>query len=262
MHPTIKNLLGISLILVLVTLAVGLGFTTAAINSGINQVQAQSFTVTGEAEIQAVPDVAEFTYTIIDEGSLDLAKLQEHNTEVDTAINDYLKENGVESKDIKTTSYNVYPERSYKICEVGEECEPDKIVSYTVNKVVRVKVRDIDSAGQFVAVVVEKGADSVSNLSFKIDNDEELKKEAQEKAIAKAREKAEGMAKAGKFKVGKLLDIDEGYSYTENDYAYEESYVAAPMMKSVEVQAIPEPTPIEVGESTISSSVTLTFEMK
>jgi len=263
MHPTIKNLLGISLILVLITLSVGLGFTTLAISSGVNRVESQEFTVSGEAEVQAVPDVAIFTYTVLDEGSMDVAELQKNNTEVDTSIVDYLKENGVEDKDIKTLSYNVDPQRSYEICEPGKECGPDKIVSYTVRKVVRVKVRDIDDAGQFVAVVVEEGADSVSNLRFEIDDEEKYQNQAREEAIAKAREKAEGMAKAGKFKVGKLTYIDEGYYSGSNDYAYEESYLqAVPMAKSIDSEYTPDPTPIQVGESTISASVTLTFEMK
>ena len=174
---------------------------------------------------------------------------------------DFVKSQGVEPKDIKTLNYNLDPQYQYFSCPrplAGEAkpCPPPEIVGYKINQTVQVKVRDFAKIGVILSGVVDKGANNVSQLSFTIDDPTKLQDSAREQAISKAREKAKLVAKAGDFKVGRLLGIDEGfgqvplYKYTS---AVSESFGVGGTA----------PTPsIEPGSQEISVTVTLRYEIR
>ncbi len=62
----------------------------------------RSFSASGEGKIVAVPDVAQFTFSVVSEGGKDLGALQKSNVEKTNKIIDFMKSKGVDSKDIKT----------------------------------------------------------------------------------------------------------------------------------------------------------------
>jgi len=223
----------------------------------------RSFSVTGEGRVTAIPDVAEFDFKVITEGGKDIASLQASNTgKVNKAI-DFVKSKGVESKDIKTITYAIEPR--YQTYACGAEylfgassvkpCPPAEIVGYTISQVVGVKVRDFSKVGDIMNGVVSSGVNSIGSLSFTIDDPAKAQDEARAEAIAKAKEKAEGVAKAGGFSVGRLLGIQEGYNpYARYDYGYG---MAAKTMDS----ATPSPI-IEPGSQEISVTVTMQYEIQ
>ncbi len=220
----------------------------------------RSFSVSGEGKITAIPDVAQFTFSVITEGGKDIAKLQKENTgKVNLAI-DFVKSKGVEAKDIKTLNYNLDPRYQYFSCprsliEEVKPCPPPEIIGYKISQTVQVKVRDFIKIGDILSGVVEKGVNDVSQLSFTIDDPTKLQDEAREQAIVKAREKAKLIAKAGDFRVGRLLGIDEG------DITPFYKYAPA-VAESFDVGgAAPSPT-IESGSQEISVNVNLRYEIE
>lgn len=216
----------------------------------------RSFAVTADAKVVAVPDVAAFTASVITEGGLDLGALQETNVEKANEVVAYVKANGVEEKDIKTTGYSVEPRYQYYGCETGP-CPPPRIVGYAVRQTVSVKVRDFAKAGEILGGVVTNGANSVSSLSFTIDDPTEVQAEARAEAIAKAKEKAEEIARAGGFRVGRLLSIEEGGYYPTPTPYYREAYG---MGGAGDVtQAAPS---IEPGSEDVRVTVTLRYEIR
>ena len=102
MNTQIKNLLGLASILVLFLFVFAAFWYVAAYSRSI--LPERTFAVTGEGEVVVVPDVAEFTYTTVTEGELDLDVLQEANAEKINKANSFVKESGVDEKDIKTTN--------------------------------------------------------------------------------------------------------------------------------------------------------------
>ncbi len=170
----------------------------------------QSFAVSGDGKVVAVPDVAKFTFSVITEGGKDLGTIQSENTKKMNAAVDFLKKNGVAEKDVKTEQYNVSPRYEYHSCPYGGVCPPPEIVGYTVSQSVLVKARDFAKVGELLSGVVKNGANSVSELTFSIDDPAALQDKAREEAFGEARARAEAVAKAGGFKLGKLLSIDEG----------------------------------------------------
>lgn len=219
MTEKIKDYLGIVLILAL--LAVGYGVLTyvQAYAKNVNPSGYRSFSVTGEGKAVAVPDVAQFSFSVITEGGRDIATLQKSNTDKVNKALDFVKGQGVDAKDVKTQSYEVQPRYQYSSCYTGT-CPPPQIVGYTVQQSVQVKVRDFAKIGALVSGVVDNGANQVSQLNFTVDDPATVQDTARAEAIEKAQAKAKSVAQAGHFNLGDLLSIDEGYSYPQPYYAY------------------------------------------
>ena len=68
--------------------------------------------VDGVAEVTAVPDVATFSFAVEATGE-DVGEAQRISGETINDIMAYLKDAGIDEKDIKTTGYNAYPEYDY-----------------------------------------------------------------------------------------------------------------------------------------------------
>lgn len=263
MSNNVKNWLGIAGILALVVWAYGF---TNIVGTIARAVPAQnSMSVDGEGKVVAIPDIAQFSYSVISEGGKDIAKLQKDNTDKGNKIIALLKSNGVEAKDIKTssydispryTTYNCYQTQIYSSTAPVKPCPPSEISGYTVTQSVSVKVRDFKKISALLGGVATLGANDVSSLSFTVEDPDLLKTEARAEAIAKARAKAQAMAKAGGFSLGRLLAVDEGSN--RNYYEY------APMMsKAMDASGAGAPSPtVEPGSQDIVVNVTLRYEIR
>ncbi|MFC1756977.1 SIMPL domain-containing protein [Patescibacteria group bacterium] len=214
MDKRIKNYLAIAIIISVLLIAlssvayVKVYYKTTPVSS------MRTFSVSGEGEVVAVPDVAKFSFGVVSEGGMDVVSIQEDNsTKINKTI-EYLKVNGVEEKDIKTQNYNLSPRYEYEDCVYGVPCgrSAPKIIGYIVTQSISVKVRDFSKTGEILAGVVSEGANNVSGLSFEIDEPEELENEARDLAVKEAETKAKAIAKSAGFKVGRLVSINEGYS--------------------------------------------------
>ena len=77
--------------------------------------------------------------------------------------------------------------------------------------------------------MVQNGANSVTQVQFTIDDSTELEHDARAEAIQLAQEKAERIADAGDFSVGRLLEINEEFYYpgpaANRAYAMDEAAV-------------------------------------
>jgi uncharacterized protein YggE len=251
MNPKIKDYLGIALIIGVLMIAV------AAWNysQSFEPASFRSFTVYAEGEATAVPDIAQFSFSVITEGGLEgLEQLKDENARKADAIIDYLKSEDVEKEDIKTTSFSVEPRYSNIRCFVGE-CPAPEIVGYTIRQSVQVKVRDMDDIGKILSGVVEKGANNVSGPWFTLDDPTEVENEAREEAFKKAKAKAEAMADAGGFKLGKLVSVEEGGIFGKGGGV---AFAEARIDSGGGVEEIP----IEPGEQEVKITIVLTYEIK
>lgn len=186
-----------------------------------------TISVAGEGEVLAVPDVGQFTFAVNAEAD-DAATAQEESASKVNDILAYLKEQGVEEKDIKTTNYNLSPKWRWeeRVCPVGSYCPPGERVQdgVTVTQRVEVKVRDTEQAGQLLAGVGERGATDISNLRFTVDDTDELKAEARAQAIADAQEKAATLATQLGVRVVRLAHYNE---QSDGFMPYTERFMAA-----------------------------------
>lgn len=219
----------------------------------------RSFSVSGEGKVIAVPDVAKFTFSVVTQGGKNLGELQKKNIDSMNEVIAYVKEQGVAEKDIKTQTFNVEPRYQYYSCKDGGVCPPAEIVGYTVTQGVEVKVRDFEKAGDILSGVVSHGANTVSGLTFTIDDPSTVMAKAREQAIEKAREKAKQIASVGGFSVGKLLSIDEsGYQPMYDNYL-RNAKVMNVTMESTGAAASPT---IQAGSQDVTVNISLRYEIK
>lgn len=265
MNQSIRNALGGALVVA------ALAFSYAAVayvqsfakTAGTN---APSFFVSGEGKAVAIPDIAQFSFSVVTEGGTDLASLQNRNTAAANAVIDFLKNEGVGKEDIATEGYNISPRYSSPQCGaqtvplggssqgVVSLCPPPEIVGYTVEQTVSVKVRDLEKIGALLSGVVENGANRTSNLTFTVDDPTRYENEARAEAIRKAQEKARAIAEAGGFRIGKLLSVDE-FSYGPIPFASEKGGGFGGSA------AVPAP-PVEPGSQEITVTVNLRYEIR
>lgn len=216
-----------------------------------------TISVSGTSEVMAIPDVAQFSFSVRAEGET-ATKAQAVSAKSINTIMDFLTGNGVEEKDIKTEGYNLFPKYHYeqRPCTVNY-CPPGESIQdgFEVSQTITVKVRDTNKAGELLSGVGEAGATDISGLSFSIDDTDNLKQQARREAIIKAKEQAILLADALGVKLGKMV------SYYEEDPFMPSPYygMGVDMMAKAELVSAPD---IPTGESTITSRVNLVFEIK
>jgi len=222
-----------------------------------------TITVTGMGEVFAVPDIAEFNATVMEEGD-DVKAAQEKATEKINAIISYLKGEGIDEKDIRTIDYSANPkyEWSTQVCADRGYCPGGKqtLVGFQVSQTVSVKVRDTDQAGDLLAGVGDRGVSSVSGLNFTMDDQDAVEAEARDEAIADAKAKAEELAKSLGVSLVRIVGFSEnggGIPYYTRNAAY--GMGGADM--AVAQEAAPAPD-IPKGENKIISNVSLTYEIQ
>lgn len=244
----------LALTLFLVVAMVGVWKIADSYANRVDPVSFRSFAVSGEGKSVAVPDIAEFSFSVITEGGKDIAALQSENTNKMNSSIAFLKQNGIDEKDIKTQNYNLSPRYEYRSCTTGI-CPPPQIVGYSINQSVVVKVRDFSKIGELLSGIVKNGANSVSDLRFTLDDPTSVESEARAEAIEKARVKAEAVAKAGGFSLGRLLSIEEtpGYYPLYSSVGFGRGGDAM-MEKSAPA--------IEPGSQETSVTVTLRYEIR
>jgi len=177
----------------------------------------KTFSVDGDAKMETATDIATFSATVVTEGGKNVADIQKQNTEKMNTINAFLGEQGVEKKDLQTSQYSLNPRYSYSNCVSGEVCPPPAITGYTLTQSLTVKVRNLESLGDMLSGIVEKGANTVSGVDFTVDDDTDARQVARTEAIAKAKQKAIEIARAGNFRVGKLVSLYEDSGMNPTD---------------------------------------------
>lgn len=218
-----------------------------------------TISVSGDGEVFAVPDMATFSVTIQEEAK-DVKAAQDVATKKGNDIIAYLKKGGIDEKDIQTTDYSIYPQYDYinAVCS-GGYCPPGKqtLRGFQVSQTLTVKVRDTKKAGDLLSGVGSRGVSSVSGLSFTIDNQDMLEAEARDEAIAKAKAKAEVLAKSLGVRIVRVVGFSEGGGGGPLYYA------KAMSMEADGRGGVAPPSPeIPVGQNKITSNVTVTYEIR
>lgn len=212
-------------------------------------------TVSGKGEVIIKPDIATVSFSVTAE-NLDVAKAQtESATKIDNIIA-FLKTKGIEDKDIKTTNYNIYPRYNY----VGATSYypytgKQELAAYVVSQTVEVKIRKIEEVGVILSGVGEFGITDVSGLTFTVDKVETINDQARDLAIEDAKAKAKVLAKGLGVKLVKITAFSEGGNYPIY-YGMEKSSALGIGGADVIAPQVP------VGENKITSTVSITYEIK
>ena len=156
----------------------------------------------GEGKVVSKADIAAVYLSIVTESATSKSA-QDDNSKKSKAVVEFLKKQKIEDKDIKTVSYNIYPQYTYP------RYDKPVISGYQVNQTMTIKIRNLDEVSAILDGVVSAGANQINSLSFEIDEPEKLKSDARKMAIADAKKKARELEKELGIDLGKIINFSE-----------------------------------------------------
>ena len=216
--------------------------------SVLTQTKGEPLTVTETGKIAVTPDIAKVTVGIEAEGQI-LKRVQDDVNIRSKKLTDELKKLGVEEKNIKTVSYNVYPEYDY-------QNSPYRINGYRISTSYEVKIEDFEKINDAVVVATNNGANMIGNISFEVNDKtkEELTNKAREEAIDKAKTKAKDLANSAGITLGKIINVSEsGGSEPRPILMYDKAISGSEPVTEANI------TP---GETEIEVTITLSYEIR
>jgi uncharacterized protein YggE len=211
---------------------------------------AKTIAVSAEGKVVVEPDIAAVSFSVVSEGADPEKIADENNRKISMAI-DFIKSQGVDAKDIKTTQYNLQPKYEY-----DEKNRKSWISGYTLTQTVLMKIRDLSKVGKILAGLPEAGINQIGSISFDVDDPEKYLSEARNQAFEKAKIKAGEMAEKNGVKLGKVINFSE---YQGGVRAPPIPYFEA-LRKGGDATAI---TPsIQPGAQEVTVQVSVTYEIK
>jgi len=202
--------------------------------------------VSGHGTRTADPDRAYVSLSVVTRHKSS-RKAAEDNARIAQAVTKAIRAVGIDAKDIQTRGYSMQPWIRYARNE-------EKMLGYEVQNTVRVTVRDRTKVSDVTDAGTAAGANQVQGISFGIEDDEKLRREALASAVANARRKAEAVARKLGVEVGEPLEVREGS--TEQPAPYLATVpTGAPAARAAE------PTPISPGRLEVSQEVEVTFRI-
>lgn len=219
------------------------GILTASFSIAQENHFVPALTVAGVGEVEAAPDIAEIEAGVANESKVAADALNANNVAMQ-ALFENLASFNIESTDIQTTAFNVFPVYSRG---QGER----RINAYRVENRIRVKVRDLDRFGEILDSLIGKGANVVHSINFAFADAKILQDQARVAAVENAREKARLYAKAAGVTLGKVIALQE-----ENLSGFAPT---PPMARTMRAEAAS--VPIAAGQGSLSVRVTVSFEI-
>jgi uncharacterized protein YggE len=205
-----------------------------------------TITVAGYGKVTGRNDIAVTTigFTNTDK---DVAKAQAENKKVMDQVYMELKQMGIEEKDLQS-NYNVYPEYNYTQ-DKGQELK-----GYRVSNSLTIKIRDLSKISNILGLAGKYGATEVNGLSFTIDDTENLKAQAREKALADAKAKALKMGQSLGVRLGSVISYSEYEGGSEYPYAVKYMDAASGMGGAA-------PAAVSGGSMDVSMNVSVVYEI-
>jgi uncharacterized protein YggE len=190
------------------------------------------------------PDQASVSAGVVSEGVTAGEAMRKNAAQMTSAFA-ALKKAGIKERNIQTSQMSLQPRYDYQ-----NRAKP-KITGYEVRNTVSAKSDDLEYVGPMLDALVEAGVNNINGVTFSIKDSKAAKDKARLDAIAEAKVKAEGMAKAAGVKLGRILEIRE-------------SSAGRPQPQPMMMRAMAESdasTPIAAGEQTLSVTVNLTYAL-
>jgi len=216
-------------------------------------------TVNGEGKVSALPNLATISFTVSENATTASAAQDAASKKVNVALAVLKDDLGIEEKDIKTSSYNVYPRYNNPAPCYNYPCPEyeQRVIGYTASQTVDVKVRDTDTTGTVLARLGDAGISNLYGPNFTIEDQDALISQARKEAIKKAREEAKVLADALGVRIVRIVNYSEGgYGYPMPYYAKDAANGMGGAERSVTPPSIPS------GENEISVNVSVTYEIR
>ena len=207
--------------------------------------QGTLLSVSATAEASRTPDIATLSTGVVTQAADANAAMRDNAVQMDRMLA-ALRAAGIAPRDIQTSGINLNPQYKYA------ENQPPAIVGYQASNTVNVKVRELAKLGKVLDALVAQGANQINGPSFGIDQPEAALEEARLAAVKKAQAQAQTYARALGLQVKRIVSISEGGASLPRP---------VPMMRAMAADAGFKETAVAPGESSVSVSVEMVFEL-
>jgi uncharacterized protein YggE len=204
----------------------------------------RTVTVSAAGQVSAEPDMARISTGVVTEAATAREALTRNSSAMAKLIAG-LKDNGIDAKDIQTSSFSIDPRYNNPL-----EGQTAVITGYRVANQVEVTARDLERLGEVMDSLVVLGANQMNGLTFDVSKAETLKDDARKEAIANALRRAKLYAEAAGAQVGEVISIAEDAAQFQP--------VEVRMDRAMKAEAVP----IERGSQTLEARVTVTWSLK
>ena len=203
-----------------------------------------TLTVSGHGTASGAPDIATVLTGVESFADTASAALAMNSAQM-TRVLAELADAGIAQTDIQTSNLSIQPRYGDRKSRDGYEVE-----GYQVRNALSVRVRDIAGLGETLDAIVRAGANRIDAVSFGFSDPKELMTQARQDAVADALTKANTLAAAAGVRLGGILSISDGSAPVQP----RGGMVMAEMARSA--------VPIAVGESSVSDSVRIVWELE
>ena len=204
--------------------------------------------VVGDSIVQAQPDTAILTVSVVTQARNALDAQQQNATKTDAVVR-ALKAAAGSGAEVKTSGYNLQPQRVYK------ENQPPTITGYEARNSVTVTTSDLNKVGTIIDAAAQAGSNEVSGIAFTLRQDRPARDRALSEATRVAVSKAQVIAQALGGRVVRIIEVQEEGFQQRPPVPYQAEFG----MKSAVAGVA---TPIEVGSLDITSRVQLIAEVE
>ena len=218
-------------------LALSLPLATASLAEG------GTITVTGEATVQATPDMATIMLGVTTDGETASAAMAA-NTAAVSAVLARLAAAGVEERDLQTSNLSLNPNW------VGYDSGAmPTIAGYSAMNMLNVRVRDLAKLGDLLDASITDGANTLNGITFELSTPRPVMDEARKAAVADAKARADLLVAAAGEVLGPIVQISETPNYNG----------PTPMFRADAASA--GAVPVASGQIGLTASVTVTYEL-
>ena len=216
-----------------------------------------NISVEGKSSEKFMPNVAEFSFSVYEKNPTADGAQNASAGKVKAAV-EFLKGQGVDEKDIDTSSVSINQEFTYPPCDrimVGGSCPEPIPNGFSASQTVTVKIRDLEKSNEIWGGMAQFNLNYVGGLTKTFDDVDGLRAKLRLQAIADANEKAESLAKAlgaRIVRVSSFYDNNQGY-YPYASMAKEMSYSGAGQTADAY---------LPIGESELEVSVMVNYDIR
>ena len=199
---------------------------------------ARQVTVIGSGEVQGVPDTltADVAIEVV---APDVTAAMNQSSERQTAVIDALAARGIAASDISTTTVTLQP-------NYGDN---SVINGYRAGNSIRVAIRELDVASSVLSTIVTVGGNAtrINSVSYSIEDDSKLVRDARARAFNDAKSRAQQYAELSGLSLGRVISISES--------------PAGPAPAGGRGEAMAADVPLQPGQQTVGFSVTAVWEL-
>jgi uncharacterized protein YggE len=210
-----------------------------------------TMTITGSASVSIPSDLIKIGVIMETKETLAGDSLKK-NTQISRSVDKALKDLGLKSTDISTTSFSI--SASYKsVLEEDKKTYKSVFDGYKVINNIDIRLKELVFAGKVVDRVIDAGATSITGITFT--NDENVTTKAKKELLAQA--SADAIEKANLILTPLKMKIKDISSVSNSDYS-SGGYFARPSMNIMNNNNNSVPA-VYGNDNSISASVTVTF---